>query len=542
MVSAVARVQSSASLHAVLLTVVHSNKHAGVASASNCKCKQALYCSTDCKRADAELHQLLCKQADGLSTANAQDESRIQVIILHAKTVQAEFVMATVTDAGLALNHPALNTFKLSQPDLVPVPDLVNYQLRNFRLTRWLGHVVLFWTLVNWAELPMEWVNRTAIFMGGPAGHSNLFYGPLVVSIVAQDMAHLHQRTLAHAQMRTLRQVADYIQMVEDNPCVANPHRFESVPARLHPEPDLVAIPAVKVNDKVELALMAPFGMTATMEEVFVAISSRTQEQCAAVVPFALGLKWYARSAKLDVLVEKHCQVADRVDENLAWFQWEVVSNPGANKSGQHKASATYAHHDRSLVIVQAGGAPIRIEHIEALTVYLGLQQATSGQRAAISKEGFQNYWKENYAATREAPPSPYDLEDTYPDNLVEEDADEMMAMVCQSKDIVKEVLNIIGVRIEVLMKRLTETYAESEQVVKIIEALKLHFIGGKTLEVMLAKVVSAEVSDQDLEALRVVNALTRTHLKPELRHMAEYIARYTEKDYLSWFEKHDIK
>lgn len=352
----------------------------------------------------------------------------------------------------------------------------------------------------------------------------------------------LKKRTLAHAQMRTLRQVADYIQMVDDNPCVPNPARFVSVPARMDPVADLMPVPAVKVNDKAELALMAPFGVTAPREQVSVAISHRRQGQGAAAIPFVLGLKWYVRSAKLDLIVEEG-QVADRVDENLAWFQWTLESRPVAKKSSQQKASAKYAHHDRSLVIVQVGGAPLCAAHIEALVMYLKLEQATDEDRAAISKEGFERYWEENYANTHDAPLSPYDLEASHPDNLVEEDADAMMALLAKNTEIKKQVLNIIAMRVEVLVKRLIEAYLENEQVVKVIKALISHCIGAESMEDMQAKLVSHEtVSDQDLEAMRLVAALSRTHSTLELHQIAECIEKFEDKEYLSWFHRGDIE
>lgn len=490
---------------------------------------------------------MLCKQGQELNTTDSQDEDehegRVQVILLHAQQVKAEFAWATVTPTGLKIDHSAINAFKLSQKELVPVPDLVNYQLRDFKLTRWLGRAVLFWTLINWAELPMEWVNRTAMSIGGKAGQSNLFYGPVIISVLKLDMVDPKTRTLDHVQMRTLRQVADYIQMVDDNPCVPNPDRFKSVPPRLNPVRDLVPIPGIKVNDMLELELMAPFGMTASKEEVTVAISNRRQEQCAAAVPFVLGLKWYTRSANLDVVVSKKSKVSDRVDENLAWFQWTLESTPSATKTGQQKARAKYAHHDRSLVVVQVGGAPLRIEHVQALTRYLGQQQASDKHRANISKEGFLKYWNDRDANTRGSLPSPYDLEADHSENLVGEDANELMALVAENEKIKYMVLNSIAVRVEVLMKRLMETYVENQQVVKIINALTSYCFNGRSIKDMRAEIMSGNMeSHQDLEAVRVLTALSRTHLKPELCQMAEYIGRYEEEDYLSWFRRDEIQ
>lgn len=486
---------------------------------------------------------MLCQQAEDVGKSNEQDENDIQTIILHAQEIKAELVWATITEAGLKIDHPVIDSFKLSQEELVPVPDLINYQLQNFKLTKWLGHGVLLWTMVNWAELSIEWVNRTAIFMGGKSGQSNLFYGPMIVTVFKQDIVNPNMRTLDHVQMRTLRQVADYIQMVDDNPCVPNPIRFESVPPSLDPLPDLAPIPGVKINDKLELALMGPFGMTASKEEVSVALSPRRLEQCPAAVPFLLGLKWYTRFAKLDVLIETP-QIVEKVDENLAWFQWTLNLVPNTTRSDQQKVSAEYAYHDRTLVVVHAGGAPLVIEHIEALTMYVEIRQSNDTDRADISKEGFQEYWKEHYAVIQDAPPSPYQLEADYPANLVEPDGDEIMASLPKNKEeIKKEIMNMTAIRVAVLIKRLIKTYESDKQVVRIIRVLVSHCIDGKSLKNMQLEVLSeSTVCNRELEALRVVNALARAYSRTELYQMAEYIDKYKEGDYLGWFQRHEIE
>lgn len=523
--------------------MIHSNKYAGWLKSTTCTCTKAIYCDKDCKEADAKLHQLLCHQAEEIGNSSGQDENEIQIIILHAQEIKAELAWATITDAGLKIDHPAIDSFKLSQEELVPVPDLINYQLQNFKLTKWLGHGVLLWTMVNWAELPIKWVNRTAIFMGDKPGQSNLFYGPMIVTVFKQEIVNLNTRTLDHVQMRTLRQVADYIQMVDDNPCVSNPIRFESVPASSNPLPDLAPIPGVKINDKLELALMGPFGMTDSKEEVSVALSPRRLEQCPAAVPFLLGLKWYTRFAKLDVLIDKP-QIAERVDENLAWFQWTLNLVPDTARSDQQKVSADYAYHDRSLVVIHAGGAPLVLDHIEALTTYVELRQSNDTDRADISKEGFQEYWKEHHAVVQDAPPSPYQLEADYPDNLVEPDADNIMASLNKNKEEIKnETMNMTAIRVAVLIKRLIKTHEQDKQVVRIIRVLVSHCIDGKSLKKMQLEVLSkSTVCKHDLEALRVVNALARTYSRTELCQMAEYIDKYENGDYLGWFQRHDIE
>lgn len=520
-----------------------SNKYAGWSKSTTCRCTKAIYCDKHCKEADAKLHQLLCQQAEEVGTFNSQHEKKIQIIILHAQEIKAEFVWATITDTGLKIDHHTINSFKSYQEELLPVPDLINYQLLNFKLTKWLGHGIVLWTMVNWAELSIKWVNKTAVFMGGKPGQSNLFYGPMVVTAFKQDMINLNMRTLDHVQMRTLRQVADYIQMVDDSPCVPNPGRFESVPPSLNPLPNLAPIPGVKINDKLELSLMGPLGMTNPKEEVFVALNPRRLEQCPAAMPFLLGLKWYTRFAKLDVLVEKP-RIAERVDEDLAWFQWTLNLIPDATRSIKQKVSAEYAHHDRSLIVVQAGGAPLRIDHIEALTKYMVLGQSNKN-RADLSKEGFQKYWNENYAKTQDAPPSPYQLEAGHPDNFVEPDADEIMASLTEDKkeEIKDVIVNMTSVRVEVLIKKLIKTYKQDKQVVKIIRALVSHCIDGKSLKTMQLEVVSQPtVRDCDLEALRVVKALTRTYSRTELCQMAEYIDKYEEGYYLGWFQRDEIE
>lgn len=446
-----------------------------------------------------------------------------------------------MTHAGLEIDHPALNDFKLSQKDSITVePELINWQLRNFQETKWMGHCVLLWTLCNWKELPIDWVNRTTLSMGGKAGHTNLFYGPMVISVLRQDMLIQNDRTPDHVQMRTLRQVADYVQMVDDNPCVGNPSRFLSVPDSFSPEPDLVPIPGVKINDEVELDVMGPFGMALPKEEVFVSISSRTQAQGPAAVPFVLGLKWYVRTAKLDIIVESdETKITATIEPDLIWAQWEIELLPADPDSpGQKKANVVYAHHDRSMVVVQAGGAPLRIEHINALTQYLHENQEKAKNRAAISKEGFAAFWQKKYGSSDIA--SPYDLEDSYSVNLFEDDADVVLAFeaVAASEEIKMKVMHFNAVRAETLIKRLIMTYPD-DQVVMIVETLISYWKGQKSLEDMQAEVVSADpVSGEKLKVVEIVAQLARAHKAPELHDITRYIDKYIERSYLAWFNR----
>lgn len=460
------------------------------------------------------------------------------MIVLHAKEVKADFAWATVTNAGLEIDHPALHAFALSRknPPAI-VPELINCQLRNFQVTKWLGHCVFLWTLCDWKDLPVKFLNRTALFMGR-AGYTNIFYGPLVVSVVKQDMVLQNKRTLDHVQMRTLRQVADYIQMVDDNPCIINPSRFVSVPERYNPEPGLVPVPAVKINDEAELDIMGLFGMKARKQEVHISISTRAQRQSPAAVPWMLGLKYYTRTARLDMIVET--EVFAKVEPEFIWAQWALEILPAdPSNPGRRVADVTYAHHHRSMVLVQAGGAPLRTEHIEALTAYLHMNQDTAKDRARISKEGFMAYWEDNYGAGDV--PSPYDLEASHPTNLFDHDADDLLAFetVAGSKATKKKVLDFATARAEVLVRRLIKTYAD-DQVVMIVDALISYCTGGKSIEDMQEMVVSAEViSDERLDAVRIVEQLTTTHTKLELRGIALYVGEFVKKHrYLDWFNR----
>ncbi|KAJ4390118.1 hypothetical protein N0V93_007591 [Gnomoniopsis smithogilvyi] len=276
--------------------------------------------------------------------------------------------------------------------------------------------------------------------------------------------------------------LADHIQIVDDNPCVPNSIRFESVPARLDPLPDLIPIPKVNINDKLELKLMASFRMTASKEEVTLAISPRRQEQYAVAVPLCLGLKWYTRSAKLNVIIEKP-QVADRVDENLTWIQWTLSSLSGAFRTDQPKFSAKHSHHDRSLVVVQAGGSPLCIGHIEALTMHLEQHQITSRYRSRISKEGFQKHFTETYINKSDALASPFNLETGFPENMVEDDANEMMALVAETREIQERMLHMSVTIVEVLLQILIQTYENKQQVLKTIETLVPHCNSEESVE-----------------------------------------------------------
>lgn len=446
---------------------------------------------------------------------------------------------------GLELRHAALNDFRLSQKNSIIVePELINWQLRNFQETRWLGHCVLLWTLCNWKELPIGWVNRTALFMGGKAGHTNLFYGPLVISVLRQDTVIQKVRTPDHAQMRTLRQVADYIQMVDDNPCVANPSRFVPVPDSYGPEPDLAPIPGVKVNDKFELDVMGPLGMKSPKEEVFVSVSRRTQAQGPAAVPFVLGLRWYARTAKLDMIIETdETEITALVEPDLIWAQWEIELLPAdPHNPSRRKAGVAYAHHNRSMVMIQAGGAPLRIEHIDAFSRYLQMSQERVKDRAAISKDGFAAFWRETYGFSDV--PSPYQLEASHPVNLFEDDAEVVQAFeaAAASHEIKKKVLHFNAVRAETLIKRLIMTYPD-DQVVMIVETLVSYCKGEKSIEDMQVEVASFDpVSEEKVVAVTVVRQLVVAHMGPELQDIASYINKYVKKHYLTWFTREAVQ
>ncbi|CAN8101999.1 unnamed protein product [Discula destructiva] len=524
------------------------NEHASARKSSIlCECEEAVYNSKHCFQRDAELHKLLCDQAADFSTTDQDSEA----CVLRDKIVKADFAWATITDAGLEIDHPALTKFKLSQQKELPspVPEFINTTLRSFQETRWLGHGVLLWTLCNWQELPIEHVKQTALYMGGLPGHSNVFYGPVIITVVRQDVVVQNKRLPDHVQMRTLRQVADYIQMAEDNPCVTNPKitnpkRFVPVPERFSPEPDLTLISAVKINDKAELDVLGPFGMLVRKEQASVSISSRIyQRQGPAAVPFVLGLKGYVRTAKLDVITET--EVADKVEPELIWAEWELETTPSDDLNEnpeQMSASVVYAHLGRSMVLVQAGGAPLQIEHIDALTTCLHMNQETASLRAGISKERFAAHWQENYGSGDI--PSPYDLETAHSANLFEDGANVMLAfeVAASSEQIKKQVLHFSQTRAEVLIRRLIRKYPD-EQVVMIVEALTAYCIGGKSIEDLQMAVVAAKaVSEEKLEAVRVVEQLTTTRGKRELRSMAVYIDKFIERHYLTWFSRDEIE
>lgn len=473
----------------------------------------------------------------------------MRVIVLHARRTKADFAWATVTQAGLEIDHPALNEFTLSQSDRVNIkPYLTNEQLRNFQETKWMGHCVLLWTLCGWQDLSIDWINRTAVFMGGKAGHTNLFYGPMVISVLKQDIVARNDRTPDHVQMRTLRQIADYIQMVDDNPCVGNPSRFRSVPESMKPEPNLKPIPGVKINDHFELVVMGPLGMNSPREQVSVCVNSRKRGQGAAAVPFVLGLKWFARSAELDMVIETDkTKITAMVETDLVWAQWELrllPVDPNSPIVGLRKAKPDFAHLHRSLVIIQAGGAPLRIEHIDALTRYLHSNQKSVKDRAAISKEGFAAFWQQTYGSTDI--PSPYDLEASYPANLLEDDADVMSAFEAAAASEVtkKTVLHFNAVRGEALIKRLKSAYPDDDdQMKKVVNTLISHCLGEKSIEIMQDEALAENpISEDKLQAIGVVVHLANAHTSEELRDITRFLDLFTPEGYLNWFKGDDVQ
>lgn len=268
----------------------------------HCVCKEPLYRSRKCQKTDAKLHNSLCKQAAEFSIDNGKDvnANRIRVLILHALENKVEFVWADTTDTHLEVAHPALSDFQRSQVVHAKF-ELLNVHVRGFKLARFLGHGILLWTLCDWEFLSSKWINRTAVSLGGPSGHTIPLYGPLVVTVFNQDIVDIEKRTIDNVQMRTPRQIVDYIQMEEDNPCVPNPGRFITWGDR---EPNIIQ--GVKINHPLEMTEMRFLGMRDILEVVCLNRSCPDEKlQWPAAIPFALSLKWVVREAKLPFLLDQ---------------------------------------------------------------------------------------------------------------------------------------------------------------------------------------------------------------------------------------------
>lgn len=450
-------------------------------STRQCKgCKEAVYCSKNCQRRDADLHSLLCRQAAKFCIDDCDaSPDRFRVLILHARESKAEFAWATKNHDCLEVVHPALSEFKLHLENATAIdademvvgateyelPELLNVHIRGFQLARFLGHCVLLWTLCDWEEMPIEWLNQTAMSLGGKPGHTNLFYGPMVVTVFKQDMVDLQERTLDHVQMRTLRQVIDYVQMASDNPCVPNPGRF--IPAE-GPEP----IRGVKINNHLERQLMSPFGMRDSREDVYLNPRCPKEKiQWAAAIPFVLGLKWVVRTAELDMvepqMVEFNADVFD-----LAWFQCQLSLGPEIGGPSKDRVDVVYNRTSCSIIVFQAGGAPLETTHIQALLEYIASESKDAGIGTRnLSRAGFEAFWDAYYSFDG-APMSPYELEAAYARSIDGRHFDELMALVEADKKRLLSSVRIAPFESWTILKALSEIYSLDEQVLKVWDYL----------------------------------------------------------------------
>lgn len=446
-------------------------------STLQCKgCKEALYCSKDCQSRDADIHGPLCRQAARFCIDDDDTHpNRFRVLVLHAQENKVEFAWATKNKNCLEVVHPALSEFKLRLKDAdatkademvvgateYELPELLNVHIRDFQLGKFLGHCVLLWTLCDWKEMPIEWLNQTALSLGGKPGHTNLFYVPMVVTVFKQDMVDLQMRTLDHVQMRTLRQVVDYIQMAFDNPCVPNPDRFIPLEG---PEP----IRGVKINNHLERQLMRPYGMCDAMEDVSLnPRCPKAQLQWAAAIPFILGLKWVVRTAELDMVKPRITRFHADVFR-LAWFQWQL--NPFSQTGGPNKRRATVEHNRTScsIVVFQAGGAPLETAHIQALLDYIASASKDAGIGTKdLSKAGFEAFWKANCSFDG-APSSPYELEASHAGRIDGEHFDEVLALIEADQESLVRSIRTAPVEPWAILKALSEIYPLDKHVMRV--------------------------------------------------------------------------
>lgn len=496
-----------------------------------CKCKEALYCSKECQESDAKLHNPLCKQAAEFSIDDEDNlnANRFRVLILHALENKVEFAWATKTETNLEVAHPTLSDFQLSQHLVNAKPEFLNVHIRGFKLARFLGHGVLLWTLCDWGPMSSKWINKTAVSLGGPPGHTIPLYGPLVLTVFRQDRFDIQKRTLDHVQMRTLRQFVDYIQMEGDNPAVPNPDRFIAWESK---EPNVIH--GVKINHPFEMNAMGSFGMEDPKEPVCLTRSCPTDRlQWPAAIPFGLGLKWIVREAELPFLLDRKQPTFDATLMDLSRFQWEVYN---------HKTLGPvvdYAILKRStFVVCQAGGAPLQVDHIQGLLDYVKSKSRDSkgGQTIKLSGQEFKAFWKEKYSFDG-APPSPYKLELSHRHSIIPPssyelelhrhsiisddgyDYDKLMTLVMSKKKSMEQAIGNAEVEAWGVLSTLNEMYPNDDQAVqRVFEYLGVF---QKGLNVV------GKLADDDGTALtasrEIINNLTRSQLR--------WITRYLETE-----------
>lgn len=319
--------------------------------------------------------------------------------------------------------------------------------------------------------------------------------------------------------MRTLRQVADYIQMAADNPCVPNPERFI-------PVEDSPLIPAIKIKDHLELQLMKSHGMTATREKVcLTSYCPDDHSQWAAALPFSLDLKWVVRTGALDI--HKPVQTKYKHAIDLAWFQWLVESVVDPQAPDEKKLSQRHSHAHCSMAVFHAAYAPLQVEHIHTVQKYLTLKsERNKHKRLELRREDFEAFRKENYAYDG-APPSPYELKASHPPSVVGEHLDELMVLVKRGKDQVRYTVSKTRVESWEIMKALIEMYPD-EQVERVFSYLE-EYSRGVDLDGMEQRARKGnDVGDEamekvNLKALQTVREMVGILAAEQLGWMVTY-------------------
>lgn len=515
------------------------------------KCKEAIYCSQDCRTKDSPLHARLCNQAaDFPIIEETTAPQQLRVMILHAKKDKVEFAWATKTDNNLKIDHPALDKFQRSRGSTVATPDLVNKYVREFQLTQFLGRGVLVWTLCKWREQHHQWLNQTAAALGGPPGHSDLLYGPLIVTAFKQDIIDLTVRFLDHVGMRQLRQVADYLQMLHDNPCIPNPSRF--LPLQKYAK-KYTLLPGIKINDNAEQKLL---GLTKKFERVSIPVERHpVREQWLSALPFVLGLRWLVRMAAVDMVKPKSTGLKG-IDACLTWLQWDLkhaTDFDGGWRTLYPKAE--YVYHDRTVVVFHAGGAPLHKYHVHALVKYIqeevmssdtsndSSETKASAPTTRLSKARFAAFWDIHYGHKSDAPVSPYELEEAYPTTVDElafelEHIDLLAAHTLDNKEVKASVLSRVPAENWAILKVLAQEYGENKH-----EELELIIrgINARLREQRITQMpgVAGQSIDYESDNIRdTIRELFDECTRTQLQNLVREVEKHGLRAYIDDFKK----
>lgn len=163
-------------------------------------------------------------------------------------------------------------------------------------------------------------------------------------------------------------------------------------------------------------------------------------------------------------------------------------------------------------MVLQAGGAPLQLDHIRGLLDYVDLKSKKCKHGSIkLSRREFKTFWKRKYSFGG-APTSPYQLELSYPHSLISDDEcgyDKLMTLVAERKQSVEEAIDKAEIEAWGILSTLNEMHPNDDDAVQRIFDYLAFLKKGTNMAKKLA--------DADTEALitskNIFNSLTKSQL-----------------------------